>query len=251
MNSEKIIQKVSDPNFFHDAVKFFWTTREKQKNDQKARGTNDQGSRSAVTGGKQMDGFLYAITDILVEFGVPDTDIYNHSKLELPGFFRPEKMWDLIVVKKNNDGNKELVAVLELKSQVGPSFGNNFNNRTEEAMGSAIDIWTAYREGAFLKSPSPWIGYLFLLDDCEKSRKPVHVSEPHFPVFPEYKDSSYLDRYHQFCLKLMRERIYSQTCFITSDQLVQNEQRNYLEPSSELTVNRFLKSMLVKISEFY
>jgi len=26
-----------------------------------------------------------------------------------------------------------LVAAIEAKSQVGPSFGNNFNNRTEEA----------------------------------------------------------------------------------------------------------------------
>jgi hypothetical protein len=27
-----------------------------------------------------------------------------------------------------------------------PSFGNNFNNRSEEAIGSASDIWIAYRE---------------------------------------------------------------------------------------------------------
>ena len=42
----------------------------------------------------------------------------------------------------------QLIAALEFKSQVGPSFGNNFNNRTEEAIGTAHDLWTAYREGA-------------------------------------------------------------------------------------------------------
>ena len=59
----------------------------------------------------------------------------------------------------------QLIVVLEVKSQVGPSFGNNFNNRTEEAIGSALDLWTAYREGAFNKTIRPWLGYLFLLED--------------------------------------------------------------------------------------
>jgi len=35
---------------------------------------------------------------------------------------------------------------IELKSRVG-SFGNNVNNRTEEAIGNAADIWRAYEEG--------------------------------------------------------------------------------------------------------
>lgn len=48
-------------------------------------------------------------------------------------YFRPNKKWDLLVVDNN-----ELVIAIEFKSQVGPSFGNNFNNRTEEAMGSAV-----------------------------------------------------------------------------------------------------------------
>jgi hypothetical protein len=44
---------------------------------------------------------------------------------------------------------RELIAAMEFKSQIGHSFGNNFNNRTEEALGSATDIWAANREGAF------------------------------------------------------------------------------------------------------
>jgi hypothetical protein len=52
-----------------------------------------------------------------------------------------------------------LLASMELKSQVGPSFGNNYNNRTEEAVGNAADFWTAYREGAYSKLPRPWLGY--------------------------------------------------------------------------------------------
>ena len=69
---------------------------------------------------------------------------FSRVSVELPGFFRPTKEWDIVVVSDNN-----LIAAIELKSQIGPSFGNNFNNRTEEALGTAMDIWTAYREGAF------------------------------------------------------------------------------------------------------
>ena len=38
-------------------------------------------------------------------------------------------------------------------SQAGKSIGNNVNNRTEAAVGSANEIWTAYREERFGKSP--------------------------------------------------------------------------------------------------
>jgi hypothetical protein len=43
--------------------------------------------------------------------------------MELPGYFRPTKEWDLLVIL---DGN--LLASIEFKSQIGPSFGNNYNN---------------------------------------------------------------------------------------------------------------------------
>ena len=84
---------------------------------------------------------------MLSEVGVPEACIYRNRRVQLPGWFRAEKQWDLIVKVKD-----ELVAVLELKSQVGPSFGNNFNNRSEEAIGSATDVWVAYREERFGKT---------------------------------------------------------------------------------------------------
>jgi hypothetical protein len=68
------------------------------------------------------------------------------TKRELPGFFRPTKDWDMLVVHEGH-----LIAAVEFKSQRGPSFGNNFNNRTEEAIGNATDLWTAFREGAYGK----------------------------------------------------------------------------------------------------
>jgi hypothetical protein len=175
------------------------------------KGGADQGLRSAVTGGAQMDGFIELFTELVTDTGVPDGCVFRKKAVELPGFFRPTKEWDLLVVR---DGR--LLAAIEAKSQVGPSFGNNFNNRTEEAMGSSLDLWTAYREGAFAGSPQPFLGYFFMLEECEASTRPVRVKEPHFPVFPEFEGASYLRRYELFCRKLVLERHYTAASFISS-----------------------------------
>ena len=129
-----------------EAVRHFWLTRERQglRQGGGARG-RDRGARSAVTGGAQLDGFAHLVSELLAESGIPNSTIFKKKQgAILPGFFRPTKEWDLVVVV---DGL--LLAALEFKSQVGPSFGNNYNNRTEEALGSATDLITAYREGAF------------------------------------------------------------------------------------------------------
>jgi hypothetical protein len=106
-----------------------------------------------------MAGFAITIRGIAEQLGIQATDIYaTRGVADLPGFFRPTKEWDLLIVVQG-----KLLAAIELKSQVGPSFGNNFNNRTEEAIGTAVDLWTAYREGALQTSPTPWLGYLFYL----------------------------------------------------------------------------------------
>ena len=93
----------------------------------------------------------------------------------------------------------------------------NFNNRTEEAMGSALDLWTAFREGAFNGGVQPFLGYFFMLEECEASMRPVRVKEPHFKVFPEFVGASYMQRYELFCRKLVLERHYTSVSFITSE----------------------------------
>jgi len=167
------------------AVAQYWATRSTQKEKQKERGGRDQGSRASVTGGAQMDGFINLCTDLVVEAGIPREHVFTKKRLELPGFFRPTKKWDLVVVR---DG--ALIAAIEAKSQVGPSFGNNLNNRTEEALGSSLDLWTAYREGAYGASRQPFLGYFFMLEDCSKSNSAVKVHEPHYKVFREFVGAS-------------------------------------------------------------
>jgi len=81
-----------------NAVRHFWETRSGQAKKQQDAGRSDQGSRGAVTGGKQMDGFVLLVRDIIKDAGLSDDCIYDAKCLELPGYFRPEKKWDLIVV---------------------------------------------------------------------------------------------------------------------------------------------------------
>ncbi len=220
------------------AVRQFWQTRRRQEKRQGvATGRRDQGGRSAVTGGAQMDGFVKLVSDLLVESGISDATIFRKKRVELPGFFRPTKEWDLLVVVGGH-----LLASMEFKSQVGPSFGNNYNNRTEEALGSATDLWTAYREGAFQNSPRPWLGYFMLLEEAPESLNPVAVSEPHFKVFQEFRDASYAKRYELFCQKLVRERLYDAACLLLSDK-VGGTRGRFREPSPELRFENFAASL--------
>jgi len=212
------------------AVAHFWRTRE-------GKGEYLSG-REAVVGGAQMDGFAELVATLLRESGLPDASVYQKKRdLCLPGFYRPTKNWDLIVVV---DGR--LLASLEFKSHVG-SFGNNYNNRTEEALGNATDLWRAFQEGAFKSSPRPWLGWLMLLEDSEKSSRPVRPAEPFFPVLPEFKSASYAMRYEQLCRKLIRERLYDGACLILSSR-DGGKRGEYREPSQDIGMKAFAASLM-------
>ena len=228
---------------FSKAVATYWDVRAAQGRKQRTAGRRDQGARAAATGGKQMDGFIAAMAALLLDSGVSSDDIHTGKAVQtLPGFFRPTKEWDLLVV---HHGHLQLA--LEVKSQVGPSFGNNFNNRTEEAMGSALDLWTAFREGAFGDAPAPWLGYMLLLEDCEASRRSVSSREPHFEVLPEFKQASYARRYELFCQKLVRERHYSATALLLSEREA-GMSGLFSEPCEALGVQRFAESLVSHVA---
>lgn len=219
------------------AVEHFWRTRLKQhKNQGITTGIKDAGNRSAVTGGAQLDGFVELLATILTNAGIKDHSIHT-KKTSLPGYYRPTKNWDLVAVVEGN-----LIATIEFKSHVGPSFGNNFNNRVEEALGSATDIWAAYREGAFKPSIKPWLGWMMLLEDDKKSMGPVSVREPHYRTFSDFDGASYAKRYEIFCQRLLRERMYDGTCLLLSDR-EKGIDGKFTEPNIELSFKRFAASL--------
>ena len=199
------------------AIKAFWNTKKKQGN---------------VLAGKQLDAFLTLLTKVAINAGVPSDCIYlknNHT----PGYYRATKDWDLIIVSPK----KNLVVAIELKSQVG-SYGNNLNNRTEESLGSSDDFWTAFREKTFTCNQSPWLGYLMVVGKDKNSTHKVKVNEPHFPVRPEFKDATYLDRYSILCQRLVLEHRYNAVALVATE-----DKNHYENLADNISIETFINSL--------
>jgi hypothetical protein len=189
------------------------------------------------------------VADILCDAGLNKLDVRTRTALELPGYFRATKKWDLIVVSAGH-----LVLAMEFKSQAGKSIGNNVNNRSEEAVGSAKDLWTAFREGRFGSSPTPFLGYFFLLEDRDNVKTPVSNKEPYFAVDPVFRGEikktqkgverfqgvSYSQRYELLCRRLVLERLYTSACFIMATN-TRNTQ--ITQPAGDLTFQRFAAAL--------
>ena len=221
-----------------EVVKAFWVNREKTRQKQIEFGKLDQGERASVTAGKNMDGFIALVNNVVRANGPALASIHlKRPVVTLPGYFRPTKLWDLVVINRGR-----LIAELEFKSQVGPSFGNNFNNRTEEAIGSAHNLWTAYREGAFGEQPRPFVGWLILVEDAEGSRNPIRDISPHFPVFREFEGTSYATRYNILCRKLMHEQLYTAASVITSPRSA-SETGEYFKLSDMTGLRTFMTQL--------
>jgi type II restriction enzyme len=55
-----------------------------------------------------------------------------------------------------------------------------------------------------------------LVEDAPGSRSPVRDASPHFPVFPEFQDASYVQRYNLLCQRLVQEQLYTTASVIIS-----------------------------------
>jgi hypothetical protein len=218
-----------------DAVRSYWDTRGGQAARQRAGGAVvDAGARSEVTGGQHMNGFMSLLTEIIQAAGFSADEVRLRSGLELPGFYRPLKKWDLVVVR-----NGSLCAAIELKSQVGPSFGNNCNNRTEEAVGSSSDFWIAFREG-LIGPHQPWLGYFFLLEEAPGSMRPIGLAPAIFRPDRVFEGTSYADRYEILCRRMVRERNYSAASMILSRR---DGNGTFSEPAADLQFSQFVRSL--------
>lgn len=201
-----------------DAVKTFWHTRNGGK---------------GVLGGKTLHSFLKIIERVVRDNGLPDAVVHtDRQSSQLPGFFRPHKCWDAVVI---NHGS--LVAAIEFKSQVG-SIGNNFNNRTEEVLGSGIDLASAIDEQAFGPAPDIFIGYIIVVESGKSTEATPRINMKYFPVMPGFlkndskeereriytarKDGtlpkavgiSYMNRYDEMCKRLMLKKLYTAAALV-------------------------------------
>lgn len=221
------------------AIQTFWVTRGEQQGQGADQNVPYAGSRSAVVGGQHANGFIEMIAAIVRDAGVPDIDVRYRERnaAVIPGYYRPSKNWDLVAVRGG-----DLIAVVEVKSQVG-SFGNNFNNRVEEAVGNATDLWAAYSKGLFGTSQKPWLGYLFMLQaHADSMRATRRISLRPFNIDNDFQERSYAKRYELACQRLMRERLYDSVCFVMSDE-ESGREGQFTQPNLELGILPFARSL--------
>jgi type II restriction enzyme len=207
-----------------DAIRAFWAGRDLQTQRQIDAGRIDAGTRGAVTGGKHLEAMQEAVAELFRDAEGIEFDIRSTGRLTLPGYYRRTKDWDLIVLYRG-----VLVAAIEFKSQVG-SFGNNFNNRTEEAIGNAADVWRAYQEG-YLGQIKPWLAFVMILEKAPVSTAIRKTPPALFPTDPEFDKTSYLDRYRILMRRLVREQQYDAAVVAATEK----SQGIYDEPDFELS----------------
>ena len=159
-----------------EALEHFWILR-------------TEGVRKA----KHMDGFTKVIE---ASIGQHFPEMIFKRNHELPGYYRYSKKWDLALY----DGDTFLAAI-EYKSQIGSSR-KNFNNRIEEAIGNAHDLRRSCKKK---KLRDPWLGYLFLMEECEETTRSV---EGRSSVYNNYRES----------LEALSEDLYDSTCLLLTNE---------------------------------
>ncbi len=127
-------------------------------------------------------------------------------------------------------------------SEAPPSATTSTTAR-REAIGTATDLWEAYEKGAFgVEHPRPWLGWVLLLEDCKGSTGTVGVDEPHFPVFPEFKGSSYAKRYELILRKLVLKKLFDGSSLLMSTAKA-GPRGGYAEPAVDLSMKKFLAGL--------
>lgn len=229
-------------NRVSEAVKSFWEVRE----------------REGVRSGKTLDAFVSLLTWVVHNNGLPDATVLTGRKAQLPGFFRPTKSWDVLIMDDDT-----LVGAIELKS-IADSFGKNANNRNEEALGSGIDIKEAFEEDAFDGLTRLFTGYLILVEDCHETLSSVQIQIKHFRAmeefmlypdareetyvrnskgeFPAVDGVSYMDRFDILCRRLMQKNLYTATSVIKSPRTAIND-GEYGAVSRDTSIKAFLASL--------
>jgi hypothetical protein len=225
-----------------DAIKSFWTVRE----------------REGVRSGKTLDAFVSLFTWIVHNNGLPDAIVLTGRSAQVPGFFRPTKSWDLLIMNHNT-----LIAAIELKS-IADSFGKNANNRNEEALGSGVDIKEAFAEDAFEGLTRLFTGYLILVEDCRETQSSVQIQMKQFRAmedfmlkpemrqklyvrntkgeFPQIEGVSYMKRFDILCRRLMQKNLYTAASVIKTPRSAKTD-GSFSSVTIETSIKAFLASL--------
>ncbi len=195
-----------------EAVADYWNVRQSQAAKSRGRGVLDTGIRAEVTGGRHLDALQELVVSVFVEAGVP-ADLMEVQTLPIAGYFRRDKRWDIVVMVDDR-----VVGIIELKSMAGPSGGKNYNNRTDEALGQAVDVWKAVEREIIDTPLRPWFGYFMLLEDNDAFTRAVNVRKTVWKPDPIFDGASYAERYVIFFERMVRERLLDAACLVLGNK---------------------------------
>ncbi len=214
--------------------------REQSAELQIKRGVVDTGLRSQVTAGRHLNPITEVIVSDLRSMGISDDCIYD-NQTNLPGWFRVSKQWDLLAFHEDR-----LIAAIELKS-ICSSYGNNLNNRAEEAIGESVDAKYAIQKGLIGQTIPPLLCYALIVKKEKKSTTICKASrKSHFPLDPVYVNTSYIDKFKILCQRMRREGLFGAVWFVTVDPIDGIVE----EPDPDLTYEKFIAEIRGKASVF-
>ena len=193
------------------AVTDYWDVRRSQADESEGRGVFNTGIRAEVTGGRHLHALQELVVSVFVDAGIP-AGLIDVKRRPIAGYFRRDKSWDVVVMVADR-----VVGIIELKSMAGGSPGQNYNNRTDEALGQAVDVWKAV-ERDIVGPQRPWLGYFMLLEDNAAFTTAVKPRRTVWEPDPAFDGASYADRYVIFFERMVRERLLDAACVVLADK---------------------------------
>ena len=196
----------------HTAVADYWEVRRSQAAKSQGQGVFNTGIRAEVTGGRHLDALQELVVRVFVDAGIP-ARLIDVKKRPIAGYFRRDKSWDIVVMVADR-----VVGIIELKSMAGTDGGKNYNNRTDEALGQAVDVWKAVEREIIDTPLRPWLGYFMLLEDNEAFTREVQVRTAVWKPDAAFDGASYADRFVIFFERMVRERLLDAACLVLADK---------------------------------
>lgn len=187
-----------------EAVREFWASRA-------------TGTQSA----KHDKPFLRLIAAELETLGWPAHVAAYPSDPEalVAGHFRVAKSWDIVC----RDSNQEPRICIEFKSQVD-SYGNNENNRYEEALGSGLDV-RAKRGGRTA------LGFVLIICDEPDTRRATRDRLP--DLDPRFVNTSHIDRRMVFTERIVKYRLNGESLYDAAALLLVRRDGSFEQPDNE------------------
>ncbi len=170
------------------------------------------GHGAPIVGRNDLQELIGAVVDGLVGAGIERANIRTRELIDLPGTYRSAMVWDLLLLDEGIP-----VGAIDFVSQVGSSFGRNYNNRISDMVAVAADFNRAYARDP-VSAYKPCLGKVFVLEECEESIKLLRRSARagFLAADAPLAALSIRDRYLEVFRRLLGDRMYDAIWYVTT-----------------------------------